>query len=92
MPSLVPISREDPEHIVNKKAVKLFREWTKPFLTAFSDSDPITRGGEVLWINHVPGAQEQRHTIIKNAGHFVQEDKGPELVYLIVEFIKSNPS
>lgn len=90
MPSLVPISRDDPEHKPNKKAVKMFRDWNKPFLTAFSDSDPITRGGDRLWHEHVPGAQGQKHVTIKDAGHFLQEDKGPELAKLIITFIKNN--
>jgi len=90
MPSLVPITRDDPEHKRNKKAVKNFRDWNKPFLTAFSDSDPITRGGDRLWHEHVPGAKNQNHTRIKGAGHFLQEDKGPEIAHLIVEFIRNN--
>jgi len=91
LPSLVPISVEDPEHKVNKKAFEQFGKWEKPFLTAFSDSDPVTRGGDRFWQQYVPGAKDQKHTTIKNAGHFVQEDKGPELAGLIIEFIKDNP-
>ena len=91
MPSLVPIGRDDPEYQRNKKAIKLFGKWEKPFLTAFSDSDPITNGGERLWINHVPGAKNREHPIIKNAGHFVQEDKGPEMARVIIEFIENDP-
>ncbi len=91
LPSLVPISTDDPEHDANKNALEQFKQWKKPFLTAFSDSDPITRGGERLWQKIVPGAQGQKHTTIKGAGHFVQEDKGPELAELIVEFVKNNP-
>lgn len=89
MPSLVPISPDDPESEANKKAIEKFRQWKKPFLTAFSDSDPVTRGGDTFWQENVPGAQGQNHTIIKNAGHFVQEDKGPELANLIIDFIKN---
>ena len=91
MPSLVPISLDDPEHEANKKALEQFGKWEKPFLTAFSDNDPITRGGDRLWQQYVPGAKGQNHTTIENAGHFVQEDKGPELANLILEFIKANP-
>ena len=91
MPSLVPITKDDPEHEANKKAIELFGKWKKPFLTAFSDGDPITRGGDKFWQEKVPGAHGQKHTIIKNGGHFIQEDKGPELANLILEFIKSNP-
>jgi haloalkane dehalogenase len=35
----------------------------------------------------VPGAQDQPHTTIRNAGHFLQEDKGPELARIVIEFI-----
>ena len=91
MPSLVPISKDDPEHEANKKAIEQFEKWEKPFLTAFSDEDPITRGGDRFWQETIPGAQNQKHTTIKNAGHFVQEDKGSELASLIVKFIKNTP-
>jgi haloalkane dehalogenase len=91
LPSLVPISIDDPEHEANKKAAEKFLQWEKPFLTCFSDSDPVTRGGDIIWQNNIPGAKGQNHTTIKNASHFVQEDKGPELADLIIEFIKTNP-
>ncbi|MFW9943193.1 MAG: haloalkane dehalogenase [Candidatus Thorarchaeota archaeon] len=91
LPSLVPITIDDPEHEANKKAFEEFGKWKKPFLTAFSDSDPVTRGGDRFWQQYVPGAKEQNHTTIKDAGHFVQEDKGPELAELMIKFIKNNP-
>lgn len=90
LPSLVPISVDDPEHEANKKAFEEFGRWEKPFLTAFADSDPIT-GGEQFWQQYVPGARGQKHTTIENAAHFVQEDKGPEAAKVVIEFIKNNP-
>ncbi len=45
------------------------------------------RGGEKPWQKTVPGAQGQEHIIIKNAGHFLQDDKGEQLAYLLVRFI-----
>ncbi len=59
----------------------------KPFLTTFSNRDPIMRGGEKPWQKTVPGAQGQEHIIIKNAGPFLQDDKGEQLAYLLVRFI-----
>ena len=91
MPSLVPINRDDPEHDANKRAVEMYMKWKKPFLTAFSNSDPITKGGERFWQKIVPGAQNQNHPIVKNGGHFIQEDKGPELANIIIRFIENNP-
>jgi len=91
LPSLVPISVDDPEHKANKKAFEQLGKWEKPFLTAFADGDPVTRGGDGPMQQYVPGAHGQKHTTIKDAGHFVQEDKGPELAELMIEFIKDNP-
>lgn len=91
LPSLVPISVDDPEHEANKKAFEQLGKWEKPFLTAFADSDPVTRGGDKPLQQYIPGAHGQNHTTIENAAHFVQEDKGPELAKLIIEFIKNNP-
>jgi haloalkane dehalogenase len=59
----------------------------KPFLTTFSDGDSITWGGELRFIEHVPGAAGQPHVIIENAGHFLQEDKGEEIAALMLDFL-----
>jgi haloalkane dehalogenase len=65
-------------------------KWEKPFLTAFSDRDPITAGEERLFQKLIPGAQNREHITIKNAGHFLQEDKSEELVQVILNFIREN--
>jgi len=91
LPSLVPISTDDPEHEANKKAIERFTNWKKPFLTAFSDGDPVTRGGDRLFQETVPGAKGQSHKTVRDAGHFVQEDKGPECAKNMIDFIKNNP-
>ena len=71
----------------NRKAWEVLRRWEKPFLTAFSDGDPVTKGGELLLQSAIPGARNQPHTTIAGAGHFLQEDKGEELARVIVKFI-----
>ena len=91
MPSLVPTTINDPEHDTNVRAIEQFKKWEKPFLTAFSDKDPITRGTEKFWKENIPGARGQNHIIVKDGGHFIQEDRGPELVDIIVDFIENNP-
>jgi haloalkane dehalogenase len=90
-PRLVPCTPDDPAAPANKAAWQAFGNWEKPFLTAFSNRDPITRGADKVFVNHVPGANNQAHTTIRNAGHFLQEEKGPELARVVVDFVRANP-
>jgi haloalkane dehalogenase len=90
-PGFVPASPDDPERARNERAWEVFRRWDKPFLTLFSSRDPVTRGGEKMWQQKVPGAKGQAHTIIRQAGHFLQEDKGPEIARAISNFIRATP-
>ncbi len=90
-PGFVPTSPNDPERANNERAWAVFQRWEKPFLTLFSNRDPITRGGYKVWQKRVPGAQGQPHAITRNAGHFLQEDKGPEVAAAIVVFMESTP-
>ena len=87
LPTLVPTSADDPAHDANTRAWEVLRTFDRPFLCAFSDGDPITKGGERAFIGHVPGTQGQPHTTIEGGGHFLQEDKGEELGRVIADFI-----
>jgi len=86
-PVLVPTSSDDPASDDNKAAWEVLKKWDKPFLTAFSDSDPVTGGGEKVFQKLVPGTKGQRHTTIKNGGHFLQEDQGEALAQVVNDFI-----
>jgi haloalkane dehalogenase len=86
-PKLVPTSPEDPAHDANVAAWESLGKFSKPFLTCFSDGDPITRGGEKKFLRTVPGTKGQAHVTIEGGGHFVQEEKGPELADVINRFI-----
>ncbi len=92
MPQRVPVTANDPANEANNQAWEVFSKWEKPFLTAFSDGDPITRGGDAVFQSRVPGAKGQKHTTIKDAGHFLQEQKGPELAKVVAEFIAATPA
>jgi haloalkane dehalogenase len=89
-PLLVPTTPDDPAAEKNREAWKVLSQWQKPFLTAFSDSDPITTGGDKLLQKLIPGTKGQRHTTIIKAGHFLQEDQGQSLARVIVDFISTN--
>lgn len=86
-PLLVPASAGDPEGLENRRAWEALGAWEKPFLTIFSDSDPIMSGGESVFQERVPGATGQPHAVIKGAAHFLQEDKGEEIAEVMVGWI-----
>jgi len=86
-PSLVPTTPDDPAAEANRGAWEVLQKWEKPFLTAFSDSDPVTKGGEHVMQRRIPGAEGQPHVTIEGGGHFLQEDKGEELARVVVDFI-----
>jgi haloalkane dehalogenase len=90
-PSLVPIIPDNPAIPANRAAWTVFEKWEKPFLTAFSDSDPVTAGAHVRFQETIPGAQGQPHVTIKGAGHFLQEQAPEELSQAALRLIRDNP-
>ena len=86
-PSLVPTQQDDPAVPANLAAWEVFKRWNKPFITCFSDSDPITRGGDRPFRALVPGAEGQPHTTVENAHHFFQEDAAPQLAQIVIDAI-----
>lgn len=88
-PSFVPTSPDDPEAPANRAAWEVLERFDRPFLCCFSDADPITGGGEKAFIGRVPGTAGQSHTTIEGAGHFLQEDAGPQLAQVLIDFIAS---
>jgi haloalkane dehalogenase len=88
-PLLVPSTPDDPAAPANRAAWEVFEKFDKPFLCAFSDQDPITAGNERHLQQRIPGCEGQNHTTITGGGHFLQEDKGPELAQVVNEFLSS---
>ncbi len=88
-PTLVPARPDDPASDANRAAWDVLRKFDNPWLCAFSDSDPITAGADKVFVAEIPGAKGQAHTTIEGAGHFLQEDRGPELARVVVEFVEA---
>ena len=88
MPLLVPTRPDDPETPANREAWAALGRYDRPFLVAFSDSDPITAAMGPLLREHVPGAARTGHAVVRDAGHFLQEDAGAELGALAVRLVR----
>ena len=88
-PVLVPIKPDMPSVAENKAGWAVLEQFEKPVVTCFSDQDAVTKGGEQIFIDRIPGAKGQPHRIVKDAGHFLQEDKPDELVARIKDFISA---
>ena len=85
----MPISPADPAAEANRRAWQVLEQFDKPFLTAFSDGDPITAGSDRYLQERIPGARGRSHTTIAGGGHFLQEDRGPELAAVVAEFMRT---
>lgn len=87
-PLLVPTRPDDPASAANRRAWEALRGWDKPFLTLFGKNDPITRGADRQLQARIPGGKGQPHEQLRGAGHFLQEDVGPELAAKLVAWAR----
>lgn len=84
-PGLVPVFHDEPEVEENKAAWEVLRQFDKPFMTAFSDSDPVTAGGDKIFLREVPGCEGVAHRTVENAGHFLQQEAPEQCVQAILD-------
>lgn len=66
------------------------KHWNNPVLTLFSDKDPFLagKGMDKKFQTNFKGAKGQPHVTIKNASHFLQEDKSGELSSRIINWLE----
>jgi haloalkane dehalogenase len=75
------------ESTQNKAAWSILTKYTKPFLTAYGDHDPILGDNGIIFRSLVPGAAGQPHATIVDAAHFLQEDKGEVWANYVVSWL-----
>lgn len=90
-PRLVPVSPDNPATPANRRAWTVLEQWRKPFVTAFSSGDPITRGGDRYLQKRIPGAQGMPHVTLRG-GHFLQEDSPREFAMAILDALALSAS
>jgi haloalkane dehalogenase len=88
MPQILPTSPDDPATEPNRLAWQRLTEWTKPFLVAFSDGDPVTGAMAPILSRVVPSAAQREQPVVSGAGHFLQEDAGEQLARYISDFVE----
>jgi len=88
-PMLVPSTPDDPASGPNRAAWKVLSGLQIPVLTTFGADDKIMAGVEKSFHKMMPGAAGQDHVILPDAGHFLQEDVGPELAQRIITFMQN---
>lgn len=86
-PPMVPQTADMPGADRHARLRADLADYTKPFLSASSDSDPITAKYHDIFRELVPSAGGEPDLRIGDAGHFIQEDGGRELAEAIVAFV-----
>lgn len=86
-PLLVPARKDDPAVPAMRATFRALRRWQKPALVMFSDRDPILGGLDPIFRRLIPGAQSQPEITIRDASHFLQEDRGQEIADQILAFL-----
>ena len=87
-PKLVPLTEDNPATEANRSAWKVLEKWEKPFLTTFSNGDPITRGGDKYMRERVPGSEGLKHQTL-TGGHFLQEDSPQQFALAVNDLLAS---
>jgi len=76
-----------------QSAIDGLKSFTKPFLTIWAGNDPGNLGSKrmqqyLIWL--VPGSENQPHTRLPEASHFLQDDQGTEIARLMVDFMNES--
>lgn len=90
-PLLVPMNPDDPVAAIMRETRTRLAEWSKPAFVLFAPDDPILGGAAGFFRSLIPTASDQPEVTIDDAGHFLQEERGPAIARHILDFIARTP-
>ncbi len=84
----MPVTPEHGQVAENKAAWEVLERFDRPVITAFSDGDAVSRGGDAVFQARIPGAAGQSH-VTTDGGHFLQEDCPDDITAILDTMIKA---
>lgn len=87
-PLMVPMTPEDPVADPMRHTRRELATWSKPAFVLFAPDDPILGEARNFFRDLLPTATDQPDIVIEDAGHFLQEEKGPEIAEHVQSFIR----
>lgn len=90
-PSMIPLTADSPGIAENRRTWRFLEGFTKPFVTAFSETDPGTKPWERVFQERIPGAHGQPHIEILHCGHFIQEEGSEAFSAALIELLQRQP-
>ena len=85
-PKMIPTSENHPNYEYINEIDRTLQKWDIPVLVMFSDKDPAFKADEGYRIaKMVPNGRFQ---LVRNAGHYLQEDAGEEIAERMVTFLR----
>ena len=86
-PCLVPITPDHGGVDENVAAWAALEQWEKPFLTLWCPGDFVLGQLGQEFIDRVPGAAGQPHQLFEPGGHFLQDDRGEDVVAALIDWL-----
>ena len=85
-PALIPTTPDALGAAEMRETREALRSWSKPALVCFSESDPVfSPAVGRSFVDLIPAAY---FSLIARAGHFLQEERGPEIASRILDFVR----
>lgn len=86
-PLLVPMEPGGPVADAMQETRRRLAEWSKPAFVLFAPEDPILGSAREFFLDLLPTARQQPDVTIGDAGHFLQEEQGPEIARQVLDFV-----